>query len=83
MSSEQPPNPAVEARFKQLASAVSNEDWDKLVSVTAERILRRLAGAGLLDEADPAKLQQALQLVGSALVDYTNVALTCVAEGDA
>jgi hypothetical protein len=82
MSTEQTPNPGVEARFKQLAASVSNEDWDKLVSVTAERILRRLAGAGLVDEADPAKLQQALQLIGSALVDYTNVALTCVAEGE-
>jgi hypothetical protein len=70
-------------RFKQLAACVSAEDWDKLVNFTAERILRRLAGAGLLDQADPELLRQAHELVGTALVDFANVALTCVAEGEA
>ncbi|MDB5098335.1 MAG: hypothetical protein JWM80_2756 [Cyanobacteria bacterium RYN_339] len=69
-------------RFKQLAAYVKAEDWDQLVNFTAERILRRLAGAGLFDTAQPEQLKQAHDLVGTALVDFVNVALTCVAEGE-
>jgi hypothetical protein len=72
-----------EERFKQLAGYVSSDDWDKLINFTAERILRRLAGAGLFDTAEPEQLKQAHELVGTALVDFVNVALTSVAEGEA
>jgi hypothetical protein len=70
-------------RFKQLAACVSQEDWDKLINFTTERILRRLAGANVISDADPELIRQAHELVGSALVDFANVALTCVAEGEA
>ena len=74
---------AVDARFKELAGYVSSEDWDKLVNFTAERIMRRLAAVGVFDAAQPEVLQQAHEQVGSALVDFVNVALTSVAAGEA
>lgn len=74
-------DPALEDRFKQLAAAVSAEDWDKLVQGTTERIMQRLVAGGVLADASPEQLTRGIQLVGSALVDYTNVALTTVALG--
>ena len=70
-------------RFMQLAACVSQEDWDKLINFTAERILRRLAGAGVISDADPELIRLAHAVVGTALVDFVNVALTCLAEGEA
>ena len=74
--------PQVEARFKALAAAVPGDRWNQLIAATSDRLLRRLALIELL-EADPAKLQRARQLIGELLVEYTNVALTCVAAGEA
>lgn len=76
-----PVSPAVEARFRALAAAVSDDDWGRLVKGTADVALRKLGACGALDEASPEALAQAHQLLGQLLVDYTNVALTCVAQG--
>lgn len=76
-----PPAAAVEARFRALASCVPEEDWNKLVSGTAEAILRRLAACGAVDGATQAALETGYRLVGELLVDYTNVVLTSVAAG--
>ena len=75
-------DPAIEARYKELAGRLTTEAWDQLVSVTARRMLGRLAMAGVFDEADPAKIQQGFELLGQSLVDFTNVALTSIAQGE-
>ena len=82
MSEERPLTPAVEARFQSLATSVDQETWSKLISHTADRLLKRLAIVGVMADVDMAQLQQAREVVGEALVDYTNVALTCVAQGE-
>jgi hypothetical protein len=82
MSEESTPVGAeVEARFRALANAVSDEDWNKLIGAVSDRLLKRLALIGLVAEPDADKLQQARQMIGELLVEYTNVALTCVAQG--
>lgn len=82
MSEETPLTPEAEARFKSLAACVPPETWDKLIATTTERMLRQLAFTGALDDATPEQLAQAHQVLGGVLVEYTNVALTCVAQGD-
>jgi hypothetical protein len=82
MSEDTPLTPAVEARFQALAACVDNDTWSKLIGHTAERLLKRLAIIGVMADVDMAQLEQAREVVGEALVDYTNVALTCVAQGE-
>lgn len=83
MSEESTPvSPAVEARFKQLAASVPPETWDKLVTAVSDRLLSRLNMSGLITDASPEQLQQARLMIGELLIEYTNVALTCVAEGE-
>ena len=82
MSEERALTPDVEARFQSLAGCVDPETWSKLIGHTADRLLKRLAMVGVMADVDVTQLQQARELVGEALVDYTNVALTCVAQGE-
>lgn len=82
MSDETPLTPEAEARFKALAASVAPETWDKLISATTERMLRQVAFTGALDNATPEQLAQAHQVLGGVLVEFTNVALTCVAQGE-
>lgn len=82
MSEETPLTPAVEARFQALAACVDNETWSNLIGHTSDRLLKRLAIIGVMADVDLAQLEQAREVVGEALVDYTNVALTCVAQGE-
>ena len=82
MSDETPLTPEAEARFKALAGCVPAETWDKLISATTERMLRQVAFTGALDQATPEQLAQAHQVLGTVLVEFTNVALTCVAQGE-
>lgn len=77
----EPLSPAVEARFRALAAAVPEDDWQKLVSGTTDAVLRRIASAGALDAAAPEALELAYRQIGQLLVDYTNVVLTVVANG--
>jgi hypothetical protein len=76
-----PLSPAVEARFKALATSVPDADWEKLVAGSTDAVLRRLSGCGALDGASPEALETGYKLVGQLLVDYTNVVLTLVAGG--
>lgn len=82
MSEQKPVSPAVDARFQALAGSVDPETWSKLIGHTSERLLKRLAIIGVMADLDMSQLEQANEVVGQALVDYTNVALTCVAEGE-
>lgn len=72
---------AVEERFRALATSVSDDDWAKLVKGTADVAMRKLGACGAFDNASPAAIEQAYQLVGQLMVDFTNVSLTCVAQG--
>jgi hypothetical protein len=72
----------LDERFKALAGNVSSSDWDKLIGATSERVLRRLSALGVFNDASPEQLGQALEVVGHSLVDYTNVAITSIAEGE-
>lgn len=83
MSEPTPLDPAVEARFRALACSVDEETWAKLISGTADMVLSRLTAVGLIQEATPEQLLQAREQLGRLLVDFTNVALTCVAQGEA
>ena len=72
----------LEQRFEQLAGCVDAAAWDKLIGATSERMLRRLSATGMLDAATPEQLKAALALLGNALVDYTNVAITSIAQAE-
>ena len=82
MSEDTPLTPAVEARFQQMAGCVDPDTWSKLITHTADRMLQRLATIGVMADVEMEALIQARNVVGEALVDYTNVALTCVAQGE-
>lgn len=82
MEHEPTVTPEVQARFQALAGSVDQDTWSKLITFTSDRMLRRLALAEVVTEADPAKLQAARQALGEMLVEFTNAALTCVAEGE-
>jgi hypothetical protein len=82
MSEETPVSPAVEARFKELAAAVPEADWNKLIGGVTDRLLSRLALIGLVTEPDAALLQKGRLTIGETLVEFTNVALTAVAQGE-
>lgn len=73
---------ALEARFQQLVSHVSTADWERLVKLASERVMRRLAAAEVVTDASPEQLQAGLQQVGAELVAFLNVALTSVAQGE-
>lgn len=83
MSQEPTLDPAVEARFQALAACVDEDTWTKLISGTTDMVLRRLAGVGLITDADPDLLLQGREHLGRLLVEFTNVVLTCVAQGEA
>jgi hypothetical protein len=82
MSQEPPVSKAAEARFQALASCVDQDTWTKLINHTTDHLLKRLAMAGMLAEIDVTQLQQARELIGETLVGFTNVSLTCVAQGE-
>lgn len=82
MSEERSLSPAAEARFQALAASVDQATWTKLLNHASDHILRRLAMMGALGEVDVTQLAEVRQAIGEALVDYTNVALTCVAQAD-
>lgn len=83
MSDEEqtPIPPEVDARFRALATAVSDQDWGRLVKGTADVAMRKLANCGALDGASPESMEKAYTLLGELMVDFTNVVLTCVAQG--
>lgn len=83
MSEEPPLSPEVDRRFHALADAVGQEDWNKLIGAVTDRMLKRLALTGLIQDASPESLQQGRLVIGELLVEYTNVALTLVAQGEA
>jgi hypothetical protein len=82
MSDETPLTPEAEARFKSLAACVAPEDWDKLVTATTDRLLRAIGFTGAFDAASADQLAQVRQVIGATVVEYTNVTLTVVAQGD-
>lgn len=82
MTENTPVRPEVDARFKALAGAVDQEAWSQLITFTSDRLLRRLAVAGVFAEVSAEQMLDARNAVGEVLVEYTNAALTCVAEGE-
>ncbi|HEY9720776.1 MAG TPA: hypothetical protein V6D47_02115 [Oscillatoriaceae cyanobacterium] len=75
-------SPAVEARFRALAGCVGDEDWSKLITAVSDRLLKRLSLLGLIQDASAEQLVAARNEIGNQLVEFTNVALTCVAQGE-
>lgn len=80
MEESTPISAAVEARFKALAGCVDEAEWSKLITAVSDRMLKHLSLLGLIQDASPEQLVAARNAIGQQLVEYTNVALTCVAQ---
>jgi hypothetical protein len=82
MSPDTPVSKAAEDRFQAMASCVDQDTWAKLIGHTTDHLLKRLAMAGFLTDMDMNQLQEARAMIGEVLVSFTNVSLTCVAQGE-